>query len=181
MAKDLSSYSLFQKLGFSSLYDQMSRPLIVADNLRTPENMGSVLRLAGNIGAGQVLFVMKEGDSRVRSWKIKKTASGADEKVDWAFCELEELWRKIPDDYKVVAVETCESAENIYGTSLPEKAVFVIGNEIYGIRDELLEKADQVVYIPIPGMISSLNVTHSLAIALFEWLRQTAFKEKSNK
>ncbi|HEY9115377.1 MAG TPA: hypothetical protein VIN10_11815, partial [Bacteroidales bacterium] len=52
-----SSYQLFTDLEVSNIYDKISRPIIIADNLRTPENIGTILRLAANIGADNVLFV----------------------------------------------------------------------------------------------------------------------------
>lgn len=61
--------------------------------------------------------------------------------------------------------------------SFPEKAAFIVGNEVNGISDKLLEIAHDKIFIPVPGVISSLNVSHSLAVAVFEWLRQVAFSE----
>jgi len=169
--ENINSYELFKNLKTDRFYENHDRPIIIADNLRTPENMGSVLRLAANIGAQNVFFI-KGVNEHYRSWKIKKTASGADEKVKWCFINLNELQENIPDDYHLVAIETAESASSLFETKLPEKSAFIIGHEIYGIGEELLSMADQTVYIPIPGVISSLNVTHALGIVIFEWFRQ---------
>ncbi len=168
---NINSFKLFSKLRLSDIYLKISKPVVVADNLRTPENMGSVLRLAANIGAEKVLFV-KRSDELPRNWKIKKTASGADEKISWQFVTFEELKEHIPVDYQIIAIETSDTAVNLYETSLPEKCAFVIGHEVYGIGEKLLAMAGKTVYIPIPGVISSLNVTHALWIVLFEWFRQ---------
>jgi len=175
--ENINSYQLFKNLKQDEIYLNKSRPIVVADNLRTPENMGSVLRLAANVGAGKVFFV-KHDDEQPRSWKIKKTASGADEKIDWSFVDINSLSELIPEGYKLVAIETAESATNIYETPLPEKCVFIVGHEVFGIGNELLAMADNIVYIPVPGVISSLNVTHALGISLFEWLRQRFFDTK---
>ena len=169
--ENINSYELFKNLKSDRFYENHVRPIIIADNLRTPENMGSVLRLAANIGAEKVLFVKRVSED-YRGWKIKKTASGADEKIKWHFINMDELQNNIPVDYKLVAIETAESASSLFETKLPEKSAFIIGHEIYGIGEELLSKADQTVYIPIPGVISSLNVTHALGIVIFEWYRQ---------
>jgi tRNA G18 (ribose-2'-O)-methylase SpoU len=168
---NISSYKLFNRLEMSNVYQRLTRPLIIADNLRTPENMGSVLRLAANIGAEKVYFI-KNDENKVRNWKIKKTASGAEEKIDWMFIEKENLNTFIPDDYEMIALETSGKATNIFKTKLPENIAFIIGHEVYGISKEMLNISSRIVYIPVPGVISSLNVTHALAIALFEWLRQ---------
>lgn len=169
--ENINSYELFKNLKSDIFYKNHSRPIIIADNLRTPENMGSVLRLAANIGAENVLFI-KSISEQYRGWKIKKTASGADEKVKWQFINKDELQNNIPAGYHLIAVETAESSSSLFETKLPEKSAFIIGNEIYGIGEELLSIADYTVYIPIPGVISSLNVTHALGIVIFEWFRQ---------
>ena len=174
--ENINSYELFKNLEQDKFYENHIRPIIIADNLRTPENMGSVLRLAANIGAEKVLFI-KGVSEQYRSWKIKKTASGADEKVKWYFINMDELQNNIPDDYHLVAIETAKSASSLFETKLPEKSAFIIGHEIYGIGEELLSIADYVVYIPIPGVISSLNVTHALGIVIFEWFRQRVYEK----
>lgn len=152
-------------------YDQAHRPIIISDNLRTPENMGAVLRLAGNIGAAQTLFVSNNPPD-FKTYKIKRTASGAFEKTSWKIIDPAELSALIPKDYLIVALETSADSENIYSCSLPEKMAIIIGNELAGINPQLMAMAHLKVYIPIPGVIFSLNVTHALAIGLFEWQRQ---------
>jgi len=173
--KTKSSYSLFNELDFSKIYDKISRPIIIADNLRTPENIGATLRLAANIGAEKVLFVNDEG-KQFNSSRIIRTASGAMDKLFWKIILSEELQEQIPDNYQLIAMETLPEASNIFEFTFPENVAFVVGNEVNGISDELLSKCGASVLIPIPGIISSLNVSHALAVALFEWLRQMNLK-----
>ena len=170
-----NSHELFQKLQTSEIYKSISRPIIIADNLRTPENMGSVLRLAGNISALKTLFI-SDTAHQFKKYKINRTASGATDKTNWKIISLDQLRNEIPDDYQMILLETTKQSTNIFDFDFPEKAAFIIGNEVSGIRSELLEKVNQHLYIPIPGPISSLNTTHALSIALFEWLRQMVKK-----
>jgi len=128
-----------------------------------------------------VLFLKGDTEEIPRSWKIKKTASGADEKISWKIIVGEELDKYLPPDYSLVAIETAESADNIYKSALPEKVAFIVGHEVFGISNSILKRADKIVYIPIPGVISSLNVTHALGIAAFEWLRQQFWNEREAK
>jgi tRNA G18 (ribose-2'-O)-methylase SpoU len=44
------------------------------------------------------------------------------------------------------------------------------------MSESLLDQADIVVYIPVPGLTRSLNVTHAAAVLFFEWLRQMQHK-----
>jgi len=166
-----NSYNFFNTLEYSKIYKKISRPIIIADNLRTPENIGATLRLAANIGAEKVMFVNDDG-KQFKNSRIFKTASGAMDKLTWNIILPEEMHEQIPDDYQIIALETVPEASNIFEFFFPDKVAFVVGNEVTGISDELLSKCDFTVFIPIPGIISSLNVSHALAVASFEWLRQ---------
>ncbi len=74
-------------------------------------------------------------------------------------------------------VGTSPRAETNY-TCLDYKVstVFVFGNEATGLSREKSSLLDQVVSIPMPGGIESLNVVNSAAILLYEGLRQRGFK-----
>lgn len=167
-----SSYELFKDLKTADIYKSISRPIIIADDIRTPENMGSIIRLGANIGALKVVFISKTAND-FKNFKISKTASGADKKISWTvvddFISAQKL---IPNEYQLIAIETSSKSKNIYKVNMPEKICFIIGNEVKGIGIEVMEKTNDVFHIPIPGSISSLNVTHALSVALFEWLRQ---------
>ena len=166
-----SSIELFSKLNTSGFIERGNRPIIIADNIRTPENMGSILRLAGNIGAEHTYFIA-DPTQRFKNHKITRTASGASTKVDWKIIQKQDLQNVIPDTYEIVALETSSDSININTFKFPEKTIFIVGNEVVGISDEVLSMAHHKIHIPIPGPISSLNVTHALSVALFEWLRQ---------
>ncbi len=165
-----NSYELFkEKKELHNLSE--NRPVIIADNIMSPMNVGAILRLAANINAAKVWFVHKS-DPGFRLYKIKRTSSGASEKVDWKIITHDVLPEVLPEDYTAIAIETTEDSENIYDTKLPEKVIFIVGNERYGISDEVLQYAHKKVFIPVPGVISSINVSHALAVSLFEWYRQ---------
>ncbi len=167
-----NSYQLFHdELKLHNIYEKLSRPIIISDNIRSPENMGSILRIAGNIGAMKSIFI-SDNIQTFKKHKINRTASGASEKTKWEIVRTNEFMANIPSDYTIIALETTSDAENIYQFKFPEKMAIIIGNEVAGIRDDVIKYATHKVYIPIPGPISSLNVTHALSIAVFEWLRQ---------
>lgn len=172
MSKSLSSYNLFQKLKYSEIYNNISRPIIIADDIRTPENMGSIIRLGANIGALKVIFISNKA-GEFKNYKINKTASGAATKTEWLVVENFKLAIKLlPKDYELIAIETSVDSKNIFKTKMPENIAIVIGNEIKGINPNILNQIEKKLHIPIPGTISSLNVTHALSVALFEWFRQ---------
>ncbi|MBE0651886.1 MAG: TrmH family RNA methyltransferase [Bacteroidales bacterium] len=165
-----NSFSLFKDKGISG--DQPKLPLvIVADNLSSPMNVGAVLRLAANLNAEKTWFVYEQ-EPGFRSYKIKSTSSGASEKTDWEYITPEKLPEVLPGGYEVIAIETTDNAENIYSVQLPEKLVLIVGNERLGISEPVLKLATKHVFIPVPGPISSLNVSHALAVGVYEWYRQ---------
>ncbi|MDA3954806.1 MAG: TrmH family RNA methyltransferase [Bacteroidales bacterium] len=168
MAKrTIHSNELFNDVKIPKEYNP---PIIVAYNIKTPENIGNIIRLAGNSVCKEVLFVTK--DENIRSSKIKKTASSAYNSVNWSFCNEVELKEKIPSDYKWIAIETSSDSENIYQVKLPNKIALFVGNEINGIDSVFLDKCHEIVHIPLLGNTTSMNVSHALAVALFEWQRQ---------
>jgi len=165
------SFDLFRQFRQNPDYQKLKIPIVIADGLRTPENMGSVLRLSGNFNALKTILISEEAKS-FRKFKIRKTASGG-EKTDWKIIDkVADLRAEIPDGYKLIALETTKDAQNIFTFKFPEKAALIVGSEVLGISNELLNLADEKVFIPLSGPVSSLNVTHALSIAIFEWLRQ---------
>jgi tRNA G18 (ribose-2'-O)-methylase SpoU len=146
-----------------------SPPIVVADLIRTPENLGNLIRLAANIGIRKVVSVERVP---LKESKIRKTACMAWDYVELVHVMEEELFDILPSDYTLVAVETSAQSVNLYTTSLPEKSIFVLGNEVHGIRQELLDRCPCHVHIPMTGPATSMNVSHAASVVLFEWVRQ---------
>ena len=134
--------------------------------------MGSIIRLGANIGTLKVIFISNKA-REFKTYKINKTASGAAQKTDWLIVDdFKAAINILPKDYKLIAIETSGDSKNIFKSKMPKNIVLVIGNEIKGINSGILSQIETKLHIPIPGTISSLNVTHALSIALFEWFRQ---------
>ena len=146
-------------------------PLIVAAGLQAPENMGSVLRLADAVGSRRVLFV-GSNDSRTTRSRLRRTARNCDTSIQWEFCSLEEFVAQVDQTQPLLALELTTDSKSIFEVALPGSCTFVIGSERYGLSALILAKCNQAVHIPMYGVNGSMNVTHALAIALFEWRRQ---------
>ena len=169
MNKTLKSNDFFHDKNIEDVYLKKSRPVIVPVGLRTPENAGSIIRLADNIGCLNLIFV---NEVLFRTSKIYKTASSSYKKINWEFRNEDNYSENIPDDYEYVAIETASSATNIFETKLPDKIALFTGNERYGIPAKILERCSKTVYIPMFGNSKSMNVSHALTVVLFEWARQ---------
>lgn len=170
----LKSNSLFEQIRTESLYDHVPRPMLLADHLLTPDNMGAIIRLADNIGATEVCFLGKEEEHRLG--KVRRAAASSRDNIRWYFSGEVDLRKIVPMSKTIVAIETSDNATCVYDTVLPEDVAFIVGNESHGISEELLAQCDKVVYIPVPGPTRSLNVSHAAAVVLFEWQRQMISK-----
>ena len=142
-------------------------PLVVADGLRTPENVGSLVRLAANIGIGKVVLL---NTPELKESKMRRTACMAWDYVEVVRATVETL--ELPEGYEMVAVETSPSARSLYAVGLPRRVALVVGSEVHGVSAEVLSMCSRHVYIPMTGPDTSMNVTHAAAVALFEWVRE---------
>lgn len=164
-----SSQSFFESRNFY-LWKNRNAPILIGIGIRTPENIGAMIRLAGNVGCSKVIIVDNEENHNVR--KIKKVATTAYNKVDWEFSKFENWRSLIPDDYNLIALETTSDSKLIYDISWPEKVALIVGDERYGVDEDTLNACEFKVYIPMIGNVKSLNVVQAAAIGLFELVRQ---------
>jgi TrmH family RNA methyltransferase len=149
------------------------KPIIAAWQIINPENIGNLIRLADNVGARQV-FILGES-FQLRMSSVKKTAGLSFSNVQLTFINPEDFFGQLDPNYQLVAIETSHESVNIFTVKLPEKLVFMLGNERNGLPEDILSKCNMQVHIPMTGKCKSMNVSHALAVALFEWQRQMLF------
>lgn len=164
-----SSQSFFENKNFS-LWTNENSPILVGIGIKNPENIGAMIRLAGNVGCKKVIFVDKGGNHNLN--KIKKVSTTAFDKVDWEFSNFDDWKKIIPQDYTIIALETTSDSVSIYKVNLPEKVVFIVGSESYGIDVNTLMVCDIKLYVPMIGSVKSLNVVQAATVGLFELVRQ---------
>lgn len=175
----LKSNDLFNVIPTESLYERIPHPMLLADHLMTPDNLGALIRLADNIGASEVCFLGSEDEHHLS--KVRRAAASSRDNIRWYFSEETDLRRIVPEGKAIVAIETADNATCIYDTQLPEDVAFIVGSERHGISEDLLKQCDMVVYIPVPGPTRSLNVSHAAAVALFEWQRQMLLRRQKTE
>jgi len=171
VGEQLDSHLLYaRQKKFHTEHRYQTAPIIIAAGLQVPENLGSVLRLADAAGSQQVIFI---SDDITRSLKqIQRTARSADALVNWEVWSQEKFLQSTDALQPLIAVELTTTSSSIFETELPEKCALVIGSEQHGIPTSILAQCQRAVHIPMYGVNGSMNVTHALAIALFEWRRQ---------
>lgn len=145
-------------------------PIIVIDSPKTPENIGAIIRIAGNLGISEIYLIAKESDFRMS--KITKSSSNAHQYVNLNFVDYNFLKTVKEKDYQIIAIETCDNSSNLFEYTFTEKLVFVFGNESHGVSNEGLKYCDKALFIPLPGEVKSMNVSHAVSVTLFEYYRQ---------
>lgn len=152
-----------------------SAPIIVADNIRTPENIGSIVRLLANIAHSTLICI---DDNELNLRRIRKTAFSAFNDIN-IVRRTPDNWREvIPTDYTIAALETTPQSTNIFTTELPARMALVVGNEVHGISTDILNQCSLAVHIPMTGPCKSMNVSHATAVALMEWMRRMSTNGK---
>ncbi|WP_163716293.1 TrmH family RNA methyltransferase [Mangrovibacterium lignilyticum] len=151
------------------------KPLVAAWKVKNPQNVGSLMRLVDNLGGEELILLDDENDKREAS--IRKTAGLSYKNVELHYKSSEQFFAEIPEGFAVCAIETSDGATNLFETRLPKRIVFLLGSEMRGLPEALIQRCDRVVFIPMTGKCKSMNISHALAVGLFEWQRQQLFSD----
>ncbi len=158
-------------VAFENLIAEGHDPLIVADGVTDPRNLGALIRSAE--GAGARAIVIGRDRSAGITPVVIKTSAGAWVHMKIARCgnvarALEELKQA---GYWIVALAP-GGATSLYNLDASRKLAIVFGSEGAGVREIIRKTADFVVSIPMRGRVESLNVSVAAAVALFEIARR---------
>jgi tRNA G18 (ribose-2'-O)-methylase SpoU len=76
------------------------------------------------------------------------------------------------DGYQLVGLEQTTSSQSIHEFQFTRRTALVVGNERTGLTEDILQKLDETVEIPVWGMPFSYNVATATSMALYEYCRQ---------
>lgn len=146
---------------------------IIAHNLRSAFNVGSLLRTAEALGVSE--FFMTGYTPGGDHPKVKKTALGSEQSVPWkSVSNLEACLTELREKkIRIVGMETTEKSSDLYTVDLRGPCAFVLGNEKFGLLRHELQNMDEIIQIPTFGIKNSLNVSVAFGIAGYEWMRQS--------
>ena len=144
---------------------------IACHNLRSAFNTGSIFRTA-DAALLEKVYLCGYTPFPPHS-KLAQTSRGTHETVPWEHRDdLESLIaEKKQESYRIIAVETGEKTICYTDADYSRPMLFIVGNEAYGLPDEVLNLADSVVSIPMKGDKNSINVAVAAGIVIFEALR----------
>lgn len=144
--------------------------IIVLDNIRSLNNVGSAFRTADAFLVDHIYLCGVTGQPPKP--EIEKTALGATETVSWTYFKTtkEAIDHLKLSKHKVYAIEQVEksiSLEN-FKPAKNEPIALVFGNEVYGVEQDVVNLCDGSIEIPQLGTKHSLNVSVSIGIAVWE-------------
>ena len=163
---------------------QTQEIVVILDNIRSRENVGSIFRTADAAGVVKIYLCGITPTPRVgnpnyqipnskqiqNTDKIAKTALGAEKWIPWEYNK--QTWRLIEklkkEGYQVLGLEKTKKAKNIFKFKIKNGSVaLVVGNEVSGLSPEVLKRSSGVVSIPMHGRKESLNVAVAFGVAVY--------------
>jgi len=143
--------------------------VVVLDHVRSLYNVGSVFRSSDAFCIEGV--VLCGITARPPHPEIHKTALGAEESVGWKYFERTEdalTWLK-QQGYTVLAIEQCEGSTMLqnFQREPGKKYAVVLGNEVKGVQQQVVDLCDGCLEIPQYGTKHSLNVSVAAGIILW--------------
>ena len=160
--------------------------IVILHNIRSLHNVGSIFRTADAVGAEKIYLcgiTPKPVDVFGKPRKqLVKVSLGAEKYIEWEHCKstsrlIDKLKR---DSYKIFSVEQSKKSIPYYkipkSLILNHKSVFILGNEVNGLSQSILNKSDKIMEIPMKGKKESLNVGVAFGIVAYHFLNKSATK-----
>lgn len=160
----------------SAQYSNVDKiPLVVVlDNVRSLNNIGSVFRTSDAFRVESILLCGITATPPHPD--IHKTALGAEDSVRWQYYEdtLQAVDKLRSEGYIIYTIEQVEnsiSLENIRLDNTKKYAV-ILGNEVKGVQQEVVDKSDNCIEIPQFGTKHSLNVSVTAGLVIWDFFKQ---------
>ena len=159
----------------------MRRIILVAHNVRSAHNVGSLLRTAEGLGVEKVIlsgytpYPNITNDPRLPHLahkihrQISKTSLGAEEMVALEAVEdiQTALDRLHANGFILGALEQAPGSVPLPDYTPPDKVALIVGNEVKGLEAAVLDRVDLTIEIPMLGQKESFNVVQAAAMALY--------------
>lgn len=150
------------------------RLVVVLDNVRSLHNVGSVFRTGD---AFRVERIMLCGITATPpSAEIHKTALGAEDVVEWQYfaSTMDAVAALRSEGFKVFAIEQCEGSVALqdFVADPGIRYAVVLGNEVKGVQQEVVDVSDGAIEIPQFGTKHSLNVSVTAGMVIWEFAKK---------
>lgn len=148
--------------------------VVILDNVRSLNNIGSVFRTAD---AFKVACIYLCGITATPPHTdIHKTALGAEDSVDWIYAQdtCTVVDKLLADGYEVYAIEQVEGSISLTDIELDKSKHYavVLGNEVKGVQQSVVDKCTGSIEIPQFGTKHSLNVSVTAGLVIWDFFKQ---------
>ncbi|MBI2448614.1 RNA methyltransferase [Candidatus Microgenomates bacterium] len=145
----------------------MKNLAVIAHNIRSLHNVGSIFRTAEGAGVDKIFLTGYTG--RPPRKEIAKVALGSEDRVPWEYTkDVGRLIGRLKGKgFQVVTLEQGRTAVDYKKYKPRGKIALIIGNEVRGVSKKLQELSDIVIEIPMLGDRRSLNVSVAFGIVAF--------------
>jgi len=155
--------------------------VLVLEDIHDPHNAAAVWRSCDGFGIGKVYLIFDK-ELVFNPKKVgKASSSSANKWLDFKiFKSTEECVKTLKSEgYEIWATVLDKEATEIYKSDLGQKkkVAIMLGNEHRGLSAEAVRLADKKIYIPMRGMVQSLNLSVTAAIVLYELTKQRQGKD----
>lgn len=154
-------------------YQQQNKiPVVVlCDNIRSMHNVGSIFRTADAFSIEKIYLCGIT--ARPPHKEIRKTALGSTESVVWEYHRnaTEILKILIAQGYTPIAIEQVDKSVSLenYAVDSDKKYIIILGNEVEGVQQELIDMCEIALEIPQSGTKHSLNVSVCSGIVMWKF------------
>jgi tRNA G18 (ribose-2'-O)-methylase SpoU len=157
----------------------MPEIIVIAHNIRSTHNIGAIFRTAEGFGVSKIIisgyspYPKLATDSRLPhiseklTSQIHKTALGAETMVPFEYREFPDVLSLKNAGYRIVGLEQNERSVMLDNYKTPEKIALILGEEVHGITNDIVEMCDDLIEIPMVGKKESFNVSVATGIALY--------------
>ncbi len=156
-----------------SVFEKGETPVfVILDRITDVRNMGAIARSAACAGA-HGMIIPERGGAPINADAIKTSAGALNILPVHKSRNLKNTIEYLKESgLKIVSVSE-HGKSNYYDSDFTGPVALILGSEEDGISGEYLNRSDEVVKIPMKGVVSSLNVSVAAGILLFEIVRQT--------
>ena len=163
--------SELERLDVDGFKEAEKTPLIIVlDNIRSLNNIGSVFRTADAFLIEKIYLCGITAQPPHKD--IHKTALGATDSVVWEYAEntMDVIKSLKKDKVTTLAIEQAENAVflNDFQVSKDQKYALIFGNEVKGVSQEVVFSSDAVIEIPQYGTKHSLNISVSVGVVIWD-------------
>ncbi len=143
---------------------------VLMDNVNKPHNLSAIIRSCDAVGIETVHAVSTDNVIKNR----QRAARGSNKWVNLVLHEnIEKACRTLrKQGMQILVAHYCDDAVNFRTIDYAKPTALVMGAELFGPSKSAVSEADHFIYIPMQGMVESLNVSVAAAVILFEAQRQ---------